>query len=102
QRVLAFAKKPMPAGTQNLNFDDVEHGLTLLGLVGLFDPPREEAIAAVEECRKAGIEVKMITGDHAATASAIGKQLGLEKYDRVTTGEQLESLGDKELIEVAR
>jgi magnesium-transporting ATPase (P-type) len=102
QRVLAFAKKPMPAGAQNLNFDDVEHGLTLLGLVGLFDPPREEAIAAVEECKGAGIEVKMITGDHAATASAIGKQLGLEQYDRVTTGEQLENLDDNELIEVAR
>jgi magnesium-transporting ATPase (P-type) len=102
QRVLAFAKKPMSSGAQNLNFDDVEHGSTLLGLVGLFDPPREEAIAAVEECKGAGIEVKMITGDHAATASAIGKQLGLEQYDRVTTGEQLENLDDKELIEVAR
>ncbi|HSK29208.1 MAG TPA: HAD-IC family P-type ATPase, partial [Candidatus Limnocylindria bacterium] len=102
QRVLAFAKKPMPAGTQNLNFDDVEHGLTLLGLVGLFDPPREEAIAAVEECKGAGIEVKMITGDHAATASAIGRQLGLDNYDRVTTGEQLEKLGENELLENAR
>jgi len=102
QRVLAFAKKPMPAGTQNLNFDDVEHGLTLLGLVGLFDPPREEAIAAVEECKGAGIEVKMITGDHAATASSIGRQLGLDNYDRVTTGEQLEKLGENELIEIAR
>jgi phosphoglycolate phosphatase-like HAD superfamily hydrolase len=76
----------MPHGTRDLSFDDVDGDLVLLGLVGLIDPPREEAIAAVEECRRAGIEVKMITGDHAATASAIAEQLGLGGSGEVVTG----------------
>ena len=61
-----------------LDFTDVEGGLVLIGLVGLIDPPRAEAIEAVAECHGAGIRVKMITGDHAGTAAAIGRQIGLE------------------------
>ncbi|MDO8874603.1 MAG: cation-transporting P-type ATPase [Pseudolabrys sp.] len=94
QRVLALAKKEMPAGTQDIAFRDVEGQLILLGFVGLIDPPREEAIAAIETCRAAGIRVKMITGDHAATARAIAKQLGLESHEAVITGEGLEALDD--------
>src|SRR3546814_700564 len=85
QRVLALATKPMAAGTRELSFSDVEDGLVLLGLVGLIDPPREEAIVAVRECRSAGIRVKMITGDHAATARAIARQLGLENPEMAVT-----------------
>ncbi len=101
QRVLALAMKPMPSGTRELAFADVEDGLVLLGLVGLIDPPREEAIAAVAECRQAGMDVKMITGDHAATARAIARRLGLGNPDRVVTGAELERLSDAELVGVA-
>jgi len=76
QRVLAIATRRGPEGGRKLTFDDVEGGLTLLGLVGLIDPPRKEAIAAVAECQAASIRVKMITGDHAGTALAIARQLG--------------------------
>lgn len=95
QRVLALAMKDMPNGAQNLSFQDVETGLVLLGLVGLIDPPREEAIAAINECRTAGIRVAMITGDHAATASAIAGQLGLDHHEAVITGEGLEGLDEE-------
>ena len=76
-----------------LDFDDIETGsFTLLAVLGLADPPRDEAIRAVATCRAAGIQVKMITGDHATTARAIGQQLGL---GRVTlTGSEIESLDD--------
>ena len=73
--------------------------LTLLGLVGMIDPPRREAIAAVAECRGAGIRVKMITGDHAKTAAAIGKQIGLQNADKVLTGADLDGMGDASLRE---
>jgi potassium/sodium efflux P-type ATPase len=76
-RVLALAKKTVEVGKRELNFDDMQGGFTLLGLVGITDPPRDEAIAAVRDCRAAGIRVKMITGDHAETASAIAAQLGI-------------------------
>jgi magnesium-transporting ATPase (P-type) len=101
QRVLAIAAKPMPAGTRELTFADAEDGLVLLGLVGLIDPPRAEAIAAVRECRAAGIRVKMITGDHAATARAIARQLGLENTESVATGRDLDGLDESALRRVA-
>src|SRR5690606_39004087 len=86
QRVLAFAAKPMPQGTQDLRFDEVEHGLVLLGLAGFIDPPRDEAITAVADCRSAGIRVLMITGDHAVTAREIARQLGISESPRALTG----------------
>ena len=67
QRLLAIAFKAMPKEQQSLAFADVEYGLTLLGVVGIIDPPREEAIAAVEACRYAGIDVKMITASSGHT-----------------------------------
>jgi len=103
-RVVALAMKPMPAGTTELSFADVqkENGLILLGLVGLIDPPREEAIAAVGECHGAGIHVKMITGDYWATAQAIARQLGLVEADSVATGHSLDELDAQSLRRVAR
>jgi magnesium-transporting ATPase (P-type) len=95
QRVLALAMKDMPRGAQDLSFQDVGARLVLLGLVGLIDPPRKEAIAAIKECRTAGIRVAMITGDHAATASAIAGQLGLGNHEAVITGEGLEGLDEE-------
>ncbi|KTD13233.1 cation-transporting P-type ATPase [Legionella jamestowniensis] len=94
QRVLAFAvKKILPEHTV-LEFTDVEDSLTLLGMVGLIDPPRSEAIGAVAQCHTAGIEVKMITGDHASTAIAIGRQIGLKNVDKVLTGSDLDNMDD--------
>lgn len=105
-RVLAFAKKTFPADKTNLEHDDLTAGLELLGLQGMIDPPRPEAIKAVAACQNAGIKVKMITGDHVGTATAIAGQLGLagRRNEENTglfgiTGTQLEALSDRELID---
>ncbi len=94
QRVLAFALKPVKPEHTVLEHIDVKGTLTLLGMVGLIDPPRTEAVAAVAECHEAGIRVKMITGDHASTAIAIGKQIGLRSPDKVLTGADLDGMDD--------
>ncbi len=94
QRVLAIAVRSVEPEHTVLEASDVERDLTLLGLVGLIDPPRGEAIDAVEDCHTAGIRVKMITGDHAATAAAIGKQIGLTSPERVLTGAQIDEMDD--------
>ncbi len=77
QRTIAAAYKPVTGSRSELRHEDVENGLVFLGLAGIVDPPRDEAIAAVKECHEAGITVKMITGDHVETAMAIGQQLGI-------------------------
>ena len=97
QRVLAVAMKTTNAAHTVLAFDDIDHGLTLLGLFGLIDPPRGEAIAAVADCRSAGIQVKMITGDHGGTAVAIARQLGLANPTAMLTGRDIDALDDDEL-----
>ncbi len=97
QRVLAFAVKPAQSGHTVLEHGDVEGTLTLLGMTGMIDPPRAEAIAAVEECHGAGIRVKMITGDHAKTAAAIAKQIGLKNPEQVLTGRDLDGMDDAAL-----
>ncbi|MGR9088139.1 MAG: HAD-IC family P-type ATPase, partial [Gammaproteobacteria bacterium] len=98
QRVLGVACKPVGAQHSELNFHDLDDGLIFLGLFGLMDPPRSEAIRAVEECRNAGIQVKMITGDHEATACCIAAQLGLENADEAITGRMMDSMDDDALI----
>jgi len=95
QRMLALAVCT-PAGA-GIDESQIEGGLTLLGLVGLIDPPRPEAVTAVAECRAAGIRVKMITGDHAGTAAAIARMIGLENPGRVLTGADLEVMDDAAL-----
>jgi len=97
QRVLAIAVKPVSNEQLELKFSDVENDLLMLGLFGLIDPPREEAIAAVQACKRAGIRVKMITGDHGATACAIARQLKLVNAEDVHTGQELESMSEDEL-----
>jgi magnesium-transporting ATPase (P-type) len=94
-RVLALAERSQMTG--RIDSVNLESGLDFLGLVGLIDPPRPEAIAAVAECRAAGILVKMITGDHAGTAAAIAMQIGLENPGRVLTGADLNKLDDAQL-----
>ncbi|MDP2759106.1 MAG: HAD-IC family P-type ATPase [Sideroxyarcus sp.] len=101
QRVLALAMKTVDDGQRELSFADMEGGYTLLGMVGISDPPRDEAIAAVRDCRAAGIRVKMITGDHADTARAIAAQLGITS-DRVLTGGELDALDDEALRRAVR
>jgi Ca2+-transporting ATPase len=105
-RVLAFARKEMPPETATLAHADVAAGLTFLGLQAMIDPPRPEAIEAVRSCQAAGIQVKMITGDHALTAAAIAGQLGLQAAGgsgpgRAITGQELEKLSEAELVEAA-
>ncbi|MDX1458324.1 MAG: HAD-IC family P-type ATPase [Marinobacter sp.] len=100
-RVLALARRPAEASQSTLAVEDVEEGLELLGLVGLLDPPRQEAIQAIQDCHEAGIRVKMITGDHAMTASAIGARLGLKNTSRVITGRELDHLSENELRQIA-
>jgi magnesium-transporting ATPase (P-type) len=102
QRVIAFARRAMPDGTGSIAPEDAERNLVVLGLVGLIDPPRPEAIAAVAECRSAGIRVKMITGDHGATARAIAMQLGLGDDPQVVTGHELDRLTGAEFLAAAR
>lgn len=97
QRVLAFAAMSMKPTHTGLKHSDVEGMLTFLGLVGMIDPPRAEAITAVAECHGAGIRVKMITGDHAKTAVAIGRQIGLQNPDKVLTGADLDDMEEAEL-----
>ena len=97
ERVLGFACKQVPDDVGALSFDGLEDGLELLGLVGFIDPPRAEAMAAIAECRSAGIAVKMITGDHGATARAIARQLGLAEDPHVVTGAELEAVDDADL-----
>jgi len=97
QRVLAIAVKPVSCEQMELKFSDVENGLIMLGMFGLIDPPREEAIEAVQVCDKAGVRVKMITGDHGATALAIARQLKFINVDDVLTGQELELMSEDEL-----
>jgi magnesium-transporting ATPase (P-type) len=100
ERVLALARCEVPQDTSQLDERDVVPRFELLGLVGIIDPPRDEAVQAVAECRGAGIRVKMITGDHAATAAAIGRSLGLS-VERTLTGDAIEALDDAALRERA-
>ena len=96
QRLLAIAFKTLPSAQKQIDPADVETGLTLLGIVGMIDPPRPEAIDAVLKCQQAGIRVKMITGDHAVTAVAIAAQLNIGNGS-VLQGEDLDEMTDDEL-----
>jgi cation-transporting P-type ATPase F len=106
-RVLAFSCMEMPPDTERLTHEDIEEGLQFLGLQGMIDPPRPEAVDAVQDSQKAGILVKMITGDHAGTAAAIARQIGLcgdscSIHTReVITGRDLANIDDDTLPELA-
>ncbi|SFU30222.1 cation-translocating P-type ATPase [Halomonas korlensis] len=95
-RVLALAEKPIH-DVHELEDEHAEEGLVLLGLVGLLDPPRDEAIEAVKDCQTAGIRPVMITGDHAVTALAIARQLGFVHTERAISGREIEAMSDAEL-----
>ncbi|PFG41598.1 potassium/sodium efflux P-type ATPase [Isoptericola jiangsuensis] len=108
-RVLAAARTTAPADATRLDADDVDRGLEMCGLVGIVDPPRPEAVDAIAECRQAGIRVKMITGDHAGTAVAIGREMGIVDHPAdgadaptVLTGPELEAMTGEQLKAVVR
>ncbi len=97
-RVLALAFKPIPPERQDLREEWVEKDLVFLGLVGMIDAPREDAKRAIAEAKRAGIQVVMITGDHALTATAVAREMGiLGEGDKAVTGEELDRMGDEEL-----
>ncbi|MCS7044487.1 MAG: cation-transporting P-type ATPase [Bryobacteraceae bacterium] len=99
-RVLLLARREFPAGMNFVEHADVASGLVLLGLQGMIDPPRPESLPAVRACQQAGIQVKMITGDHAKTAAAVAAMIGIPA-ERVLTGAELARLSDEELAAVA-
>jgi Ca2+-transporting ATPase len=102
-RVLGLARRQAPQDIDDLAHDHVRDGLTFLGLQGMIDPPRAGAMGAVGNCRRAGILVKMITGDHAITASAIAGKLGIAGSGevRVLTGREIEQTSDSDLPDLA-
>ncbi len=99
-RVLAFAYKDVPS-KKTYKIGEVEGGMTFVGLVGMIDPPRPEVKKAIMTCKTAGIDVKMITGDHQATAIAIAKEIGLMRNDKaVLSGEEIGKMSDTQLEKV--
>ncbi|MCH8545607.1 MAG: cation-transporting P-type ATPase [Cryomorphaceae bacterium] len=85
--------------SDTLNHEDIQN-LTFVGVAGIIDPPREEAVEAIRQCKRAGVKVKMITGDHALTALAIAKELGIGDGKNAITGAELEKLSDEDLLDV--
>ena len=102
RRVLALARRELPPGTVDLDQKDLDGALTLLGLVGIIDPPRQEAIESVASCGEAGIRVVMITGDHGVTAAAIAGQLGMGEDLKAVTGPEIEAMDDASLRAAVR
>lgn len=100
-RLLAIASKTLRHPQDQLEWADVQDGFALLGLIGIMDPPRDEAARAVHECQQAGIKVKMITGDHALTARRIAAEVGIGDGVKVITGEELDALDEASLPAVA-
>lgn len=99
-RVIAFGYKVLPSHVNRFTEEECERGLVFLGLMGMIDPPRDEAKEAVQKCRTAGIKVVMITGDHKLTAKAIANELGLlDENSTVITGRELDTMTDEQLEE---
>src|SRR5690606_3896856 len=101
-RVLALAQREVADTEVVLEQSELNNGLMLVGLIGLIDPPRAETIAAIQQCRQAGISVKMITGDHPGTAAVIAHQVGIENADNVLTGSELDQLSDEQFNDGAK
>jgi magnesium-transporting ATPase (P-type) len=103
-RVLAAAAREVPGDKDDLALEDLEQDMVFLGLIGIIDPPRPEATDAIRSCHTAGIRVKMITGDHAGTARAIGIEMGLGSAEslRVVSGAEIEAASDAELQHIAQ
>ena len=101
-RMVAAAWKPAREGQRELDHPDLQDGIILLGIAGMMDPPRPEAITAIADCLQAGIRVKMITGDHPQTAMSIGQMLGIGNAASAITGRELEAMDDRQLSDAAQ
>lgn len=101
-RMVAAAWKPAHEGQRELDHPDLHDGVILLGIAGMMDPPRPEAITAIADCLQAGIRVKMITGDHPQTAMSIGQMLGIGNAASAITGRELEAMDDRQLSDAAQ
>ncbi len=97
QRILGAAFRPATPEENGINLPFEKPEFIFLGITGIIDPPRAEVLEAIRECRSAGVKVKMITGDHAFTARAIGREIGLEESDHTLTGQEIEQMNDEEL-----
>jgi potassium/sodium efflux P-type ATPase len=101
-RVLAAAQREVDEGKKDLTMEDLDRGLVFIGIAGITDPSRPEAVEAIKNCRQAGIRVKMITGDHPGTAAAIGRDMGIGDGKEAVTGAALESASDEELRRIVQ
>ena len=101
-RVLAAASRETDTSQTTLEKSDLDQNMVFLGIVGIVDPPRPEAIEAIKKCRAAGIRVKMITGDHAGTALAIGREMKLSEQVHAIAGDQIETATDAELEQLVQ
>jgi len=100
QRMLGIAFGKTNSDRTSIDKDYCEKEKTFLGVVGIMDPPRDEVLDAIQECKEAGVKVKMITGDHVVTAKAIGKQIGIGDGIKAITGKELEEMSDEELQQI--
>ena len=100
QRLLSVAFQKAGDDMDVLEMEDVEKNNIFLGVVGIIDPPRQEAVDSVTECKEAGIMAKMITGDHVITAKAIGKDIGIGDGEKALSGKELEEMSDEKLVDV--
>jgi P-type Ca2+ transporter type 2C len=99
-RLLGAAFSKTGDDREEIDKEDLENRKVFLGVIGIMDPPRDEVIDAIKECKEAGVVVKMITGDHAVTAKSIGKEIGIGDGEKVMTGRELEAMDDDELRRV--
>ena len=100
QRIIGAAYKMVDKDKEDVTHDDVSEDIVFLGLAGIIDPPREEAVEAVRICTEAGIRVKMITGDHIDTAKAIGKEMGIGCGEKALQGKDIDKIDDKQLADI--
>ena len=101
QRIIGAAYKIVDNSVNEIEHHDIHDGIVFLGLAGIIDPPREEAIEAIAACHAAGIKVKMITGDHADTAKAIGLEMGIGDGTKAMLGREIETMSDEDLQHAA-
>ncbi|MFN2394333.1 MAG: cation-transporting P-type ATPase [Bacteroidales bacterium] len=100
QRLLGAAFRKVDKNRKDIEKDDLKKNKIFLGVIGIIDPPRDEVIEAIKECKEAGVQVKMITGDHAITAKAIGKEIGIGDGEKAMTGKELEEKSDEDLLKI--